>query len=193
VFNDKFPTDLQGPSDSDCTTIIRMALSDPVAAETAFPGYRLTRLVTTRLEMGEQELRVFRDLSGELDEETQAGDPALFEQHLRVIIPKYDLFAFFQEDGPARFHHAFRPTGYDYFLDQVDPQGMEKWRADYRDMSTQCQMLAASIIWLYRGRKDNVWLRRVPSTWHAAEAIHVMQSGGVLEDWARLMFLYPGW
>jgi hypothetical protein len=33
-------------------------------------------------------------------------------------------------------------------------------RADYRAMTAAQQMLAASIIWLYRGGKDNRWLRR---------------------------------
>jgi hypothetical protein len=55
------------------------------------------------------------------------------------------------------------------------------------------QMLAASIIWLYRGGKDNRWLRRVPCTWHAADAIDEMRRRDVLTDWGCLICLYPGW
>jgi hypothetical protein len=52
---------------------------------------------------------------------------------------------------------------------------------------------AASVIWLYRAGKDNVWLRLVPCTWHAGDAIERMRSTGLLSDWARLFALYPGW
>jgi hypothetical protein len=60
-------------------------------------------------------------------------------------------------------------------------------------MMDERQMLAASIIWLYRAAKDNVWLRRVPCTWHAGEAIACMKAAGVLGGWARHFALYPGW
>ena len=70
---------------------------------------------------------------------------------------------------------------------------MERWRADFRGMSQEQQMLAASIIWLYRAAKDNIWLRRVPCTWHAADAVDCMKSNNVLHDWARLLALYRGW
>lgn len=70
---------------------------------------------------------------------------------------------------------------------------MEQWRADYRHMPEERQMMAASIVWLYRAGKDNVWLRRVPCTWHAADAIVCLEAVGAFEDWARLYALYPGW
>ena len=55
------------------------------------------------------------------------------------------------------------------------------------------QMLVASLIWLYRGGKDHVWLRRVPCTWQAADALRVLGESGALPDWGRLIFLFPGW
>jgi hypothetical protein len=70
---------------------------------------------------------------------------------------------------------------------------MEKWRADYRAMSSAQQMFAATIIWLYRGGKDNRWLRRVPCTWHAVDAIGEMRRSNILADWGILVALYPGW
>jgi hypothetical protein len=70
---------------------------------------------------------------------------------------------------------------------------MAQWRANFREMSDERQMIAASIVWLYRAGKDNVWLRRVPCTWHAADAIKCMSATNVLTDWARLYALYPGW
>lgn len=62
-----------------------------------------------------------------------------------------------------------------------------------RRLSGDANPFAASIVWLYRGRKDNCWLRRVPCTWHAADALKVLQSAEAITDWARLFALYPGW
>jgi hypothetical protein len=47
----------------------------------------------------------------------------------------------FVDDAPGRHHHAVRPRGYDYSVDAVDPKGMEKWRADYRNMDPSQQVL----------------------------------------------------
>jgi hypothetical protein len=107
------------------------------------------------------------------------------------MIRRFELASLFGDDGPGRRHHAIRPTGYDYHADQVNAGTMERWRASYRAMASARQMLAASIIWLYRGGKDNRWLRRVPCT--HGDAIAEMQSGAVLYDWSRLLALYPGW
>jgi hypothetical protein len=84
----------------------------------------------------------------------------------------------FSDDGPGPRHHAIRPAGYDFHSDAVIPIAMEQWRADYRAMAAHRQMLAASIIWLYRGGKDSCWLRRVPCTWRAADGLHALRSGG---------------
>ena len=120
-------------------------------------------------------------------------DIALFNNHLRDAIVRFGLTSLFCDNGPGRHHHAIRPTGYDYHADAVDAWGMERWRADYRAMAEAQQMLAASIIWLYRGGKDKRWLRRVPCTWHAADAIDEMRRRDVLTDWGCLISLYPGW
>jgi hypothetical protein len=70
---------------------------------------------------------------------------------------------------------------------------METWRAEYRKMCPAQKVLAASIIWLYRGGKDRVWLRRVPCTWQATQALRVLREDFALSDWGRLIFLFPGW
>jgi hypothetical protein len=116
-----------------------------------------------------------------------------FDRQLRRIIASFGLAHLFCNDGPGRHHHTIRPLGYDYCVDAVDPRGMEKWRSDYRALTAVHQMLAASIIWLYRGGKDSVWLRRVPCTWHAADAISEMHWHDALTEWSGLVVLYPGW
>jgi hypothetical protein len=87
---------------------------------------------------------------------------------LRRVIDRYRLDCLFVEDAPGQYHHTTRPGGYDYSVDVVHPKGMETW-------------------------KDRVWLRRVPCTWPATEALHALRESGALSDWGRLIFLFPGW
>lgn len=169
------------------------ALQSCASAKERFPGYRLTKLVGSRLELDELDIarwvELF-DIGGAID---ALGPSRPFDRHLRHLIARYQLETLLRDDGPGLYHHAIRPAGYDFDRDEVIPLGMEQWRADYRSMPDDRQMLAASIIWLYRAGKDTVWLRRVPCTWHAAEAIARMKSSGSLLDWACLFALYPGW
>lgn len=173
--------------------VLRLSLRSPNTAKVRFPGYRLTRLVTARLDLGPDDLSPFADILG-VDVLRAAPDVLEpFNAHLRWIIARYGLQTLFGDDRQSPHHHAIRPTGYDFERDEVIPVGMEKWRATFRDLPTERQMLAASIIWLYRAGKDNAWLRRVPCTWHATDAISCMRATLVLQDWARLLALYPGW
>lgn len=173
--------------------LIKLALNDREAAKEHFSDYRLTRLVVARFDLDEHDLMQFSGLVGDEGLRPAADVPRPFNAHLRNVIARYGLGALFSDDGPGLHHHAIRPTGYDFIRDEVIPRDMERWRADYRDMPDERQMLAASIVWLYRAGKDNVWLRRVPCTWHAADAISCMNAAGVFRDWARLFALYPGW
>lgn len=173
--------------------VIRLSLASVDAARDRFPGYRLTRLVGARLDLDEVDIGHFSDILGVDLLRPVLGVLRPFDFHLREVIARYDLDTLFRDEGHAPYHHAIRPTGYDFYRDEVIPTGMEQWRADYRHMSDARQMMAASIVWLYRAGKDNVWLRRVPCTWHAADAIACLNAAGALDDWARLYALYPGW
>ncbi len=173
--------------------VIRLSIDSVDAARRQYPGYRLTRLVGARLELDEKDIDRLSDMLGVDLLRPVAGASKPFDHHLRHVIALYELSALFRDDGHAPYHHVIRPTGYDYHRDEVDPSGMELWRAAYRVMPDVRQMMAASILWLRRAGKDNVWLRRVPCTWHAAEAIACLRANGAFEDWARLYALYPGW
>jgi hypothetical protein len=181
-----------GAGDDDVRALLSLALSDPSKARDRFPDYRLTRLVLTRFDMDDVEASVFIDLTEATAPETVLGGTP-FNDHLRTSIDRFALTDLFCDDGRGRYHQAIRPTGYDYYVDAVDAAAMEKWRADYRAMSPAQQMFAATIIWLYRGGKDNRWLRRVPCTWHAVDAVGEMQRSDILADWGILVSLYPGW
>jgi hypothetical protein len=178
--------------DDDVRALLSLASSDPSKAKERFPDYRLTRLVLTRFDMDDAEASVFIDLTEATAPETVLGGTP-FNDHLRTSIDRFALTDLFCDDGPGRHHQAIRPTGYDYYVDAMDAAAMGKLRADYRAMSPAQQMFAATIIWLYRGGKDNRWLRRVPCTWHAVDAIGEMRRSGILADWGILVSLYPGW
>ncbi len=173
--------------------IIRLSLANVEAVRDRFPGYRLTRLVGARLELDGVDIDRLSSILGIDLLQPIASTLRPFDFHLREVIERYDLEALFRDEGHAPYHHAIRPTGYDFYRDEVIPTGMEQWRAYYRYMSDERQMIAASIVWLYRAGKDSVWLRRVPCTWHAADAIACLNAAGALDDWARLYALYPGW
>jgi hypothetical protein len=81
----------------------------------------------------------------------------------------------------------------DYRTDQVDKDAMAEWRRTYKTLPPVRQMLVATIICLYRGEADKLWLARLPSAWHAADAVAALSEAGALRDWGRMVALYPGW
>jgi hypothetical protein len=173
--------------------LMLLTSADAAAAEQAFPNFRLSKLVAARFDMDVVEANRFLNLCGAAAMPPPPHADTTFHRQLRRILDRYGLGCLFVDDAPGRHHHAVRPRGYDYSVDAVDPKGMETWRADYRSMHPAQQVLAASIIWLYRGGKDHVWLRRVPCTWRATEALHVLRVNRALSDWGHLIFLFPGW
>jgi hypothetical protein len=86
-----------------------------------------------------------------------------------------------------------RSRGEDYDADAVIPETMALWRATYRALPETHQMIAATIIWLYRGGPDTVWLRRVPVAWPATDAIALLRAAAALPDRGLLVSRYPGW
>ena len=152
---------------------------------------RLSKLVAQRFDMDSDEaLRFALACGGELAA-TEGPEP--FDRHLRTVISRYGLTSLFRDAGPGRHHHAIKPTGYDDDVDAVIPEAMARWRATYRALPEPHQIIAATIIWLYRGGPDTVWLRRVAVAWPAADAVALLRAADALADWGLLVALYPGW
>jgi hypothetical protein len=170
-------------------TPLHMAITGSAGRWDALAGMRLSAVVLSRLDL------YGGDVATLLDGDTEApgGADRAFDAGLRGLITDYGLAPLFVDDGPGQHHHAVRPGGYDFAAGEVDPLGMERWRADYRAMEPALQMLAATILWLYRGKRDFCWLRRVPCDWDAATAVDEMESAGVLQRWGALIARYPGW
>ena len=152
---------------------------------------RLSNLVALRFDMDDDEARRFALACGGAVAAMTGHAP--FHRHLRRAILRYGLTNLFQDVCSGRHHQAIKPTGYDHVDDAVIPEAMAQWRASYRALPEPHQMMAATIIWLYRGGPDTVWLRRVAVAWPAAYAIGVLREDGALADWGLLVALYPGW
>jgi hypothetical protein len=179
------------PSDAtEAATPLHAALAGYVGRRAALSGMRLSMLVLLRLDLD------VRDVEALMHSGVKAfgatGD-RVFDACLRGVIADFGLELLFVNDGPGLHHQAMRPRGYDFAAGDVDPAGMEKWRADYRAMAPAQQMTAATILWLYRGKRDFRWLRRVPCDWNAADAVDELERAGALQRWGALVALYPGW
>ena len=123
-----------------------------------------------------------------------SGRAPAFAAHLLEVITRYELEGFFLRDPRLSINGIdIRPRGFDYRTDQIDNAAMADWRRAYKTLPPVRQMMVATIIWLYLGGADKTWLARLPSTWHAADAVAAMMSAGALRDWGRLVALYPGW
>src|SRR5690348_13417450 len=106
--------------------LILLSLQSVEAAKERFPDYRLTRLVSARLELDERDVTRLTNILGV---DPPCPDPGVlqpFNDHLRGLIARYHLKALFSDDGHAPYHHAIRPTGYDFSRDEVSPTGMER-------------------------------------------------------------------
>ena len=143
--------------------------------------------------MDELEVQAFAQVAGTGQELLGSGGEYAFYEHLRATIDRFELRHLFTEDGPGAYHHMIRPAGYDFDADEVVAEEMEGWRARYRGMPIERQMLAATILWLYRAGPDHRWLRRVPCTWHLADSVDCLRRAGAYDTWMHLILLYPGW
>jgi hypothetical protein len=85
------------------------------------------------------------------------------------------------------------PRGYNRETGAIIEAEMMQWRSDYRSLAPERQMLAATIVWLYQHGADSTWLRRVPCTWSAIEALDYLRDADCLAQWQRLVATCPGW
>jgi len=172
--------------------VVAMAVASPTFARGRFPKLRLVDVVAKVPVMDGREIRALATVCGaKIDSSSRA--PA-FAAHLLDVIARYELDAFFTR-VPDRAVNGIdvRPRGIDWRTEQVDAQAMAEWRRAYKTLVPARQMLVATIITLYRSEPDKTWLVRLPSTWHAADAIAALLEAGALRDWGRLVALYPGW
>lgn len=119
--------------------------------------------------------------------------PERFNETLQQAIRQLRLFKLFARTRDGEHHRSVCPAAYNERTGEHYPEEMARWRADFRTMSPEQQMVATTIVWMYRSGPDSIWLRRVPCTWKASEALHYMHDTGCLAVWLQLVARYPGW
>ncbi|MFM0229879.1 hypothetical protein [Paraburkholderia sediminicola] len=179
------------PVSPDVVKTINELLHEQARLSTSGDDTRLDRLVARLLDIDESDSLVLEALAGESAELRRT--PADFHNALKQVIHELRLFQLFCLSNEGAFHRSICPVAYDERTGMHYPREMENWRANFRAMAPEQQMMAATIIWLYRSGSDSTWLRRVPCTWRAIEALHYMRDAGCLSLWLRLIARYPGW
>lgn len=152
---------------------------------------RLEDLVLNLLDMDVQEAKQMDALA---DSNTPfERSPKRFNETLQQAIRQLGLFRLFTTTHDGEYHRGICPAAYNERTGEHHPQEMAQWRADFRAMSPEQQMVAATMVWMYRAGPDSIWLRRVSCTWKASEALHYMRDAGCLAIWLKLVARYPGW
>ncbi|WP_454672946.1 hypothetical protein [Achromobacter pestifer] len=119
--------------------------------------------------------------------------PERFHATLQNAIRQLHLFKLFTRTHDGEHHRGICPAAYNEATGEHQPEEMAHWRSEFRAMSPEQQMITATIIWMYRAGPDSIWLRRVPCTWKASEALHYLRDAGCLALWLQLVASYPGW
>lgn len=122
-----------------------------------------------------------------------ARSPEQFHEMVQEVILRMRLSKLFTRTDAREFHWAIHPAAYDPHTGKHHPIEMAIWRANFRDMAPERQMMAATLVWMYRGASDSIWLRRVPCTWKASEALNYLHDADCLRLWLQLVVRYPGW
>lgn len=168
---------LDAPIKTTVESVVRAALDASSIHGGPAPGGRFRDLVIRCLDLDGEPPRSAKD----------------FCRHLRATVTAFRLGALFAWDGEGEHHRTMIPRGYYRETGTIIEAEMMQWRADYRALAPERQMLAATLIWLYQHGADSTWLRRVPCTWGAAEALHYLRDAGCLPQWQALVATCPGW
>lgn len=172
---------------------LSLQTSKSIEAEQLLSGVQLSEIALCRLEMEPAEAWALARACGAVSFVPEPIDDSRFHAELRRIIQKFQLWKFFNASGPGLEHRSIVPSAYDAFVGEIRPEEMAGWRESFRALSPGRQMMLATIIWLYRGGKDSIWLRRVPVAWNVLDAVRVLKNEGLLVDWGLLIARYPGW
>jgi hypothetical protein len=166
-------------------------LSSPTAVTSFLDEIRLEDLVLRLLDLDIEEATQL-DVSADSDAPFERS-PERFYEALQQAIRQLRLSKLFARTHDGDYHRSICPAAYNERTGEHYPEEMARWRADFRALSPEQQMVATTIVWMYRAGPDSIWLRRVPCTWRASEALHTMRDTGCLGVWLQLVSRYPGW
>jgi hypothetical protein len=178
--------------------LVGYTLASPSFARERLPDFSFIQLVQKRPSMDNREAIALAAVCGVHVTPPFWGNPEPFGEHLWHVIAQHGLSAFFvrvDRSYCSGSHCTMRPRGFDWNdpNNPPVPDELSQWRRDYRALHPARQILVATILQLYLQRHDKHWMVRVPKRWHASEGIEILRQADCLQDWARLIALYPGW
>jgi len=172
--------------------LITAALHAPPNTLPHFESVRLSNLIFRSLDMDQAEAEVMSALDGRCATQTERT-PERFNGVLLDVLRHQRLWHLYCRSDAGDHHRSITPCAYNERRGMAHPEEMARWRADFRAMAPERQMMAATIVWLYQSGPDSTWLRRVPCTWSATEALRYLQDAGCLSQWLQLLACFPGW
>lgn len=177
--------------------MVGWSVVSPTLAKGAFPKLTMMEAVARRPIMDCPEILALVKVTAAQSLRSAYVDPEEFHRQLEHVLRAYELTRFFQRDrrpGRDTGYQAIRPAAVDIMLDKFIDAELKAWRLDFRALPIHRQMMLATVICLYRGEDDdNAWLKGLPKRWHVAEAVSTLKAANALNDWGRLIALYPGW
>ena len=169
---------------------VRLGVLPRNAATSRLDEIRLEDLVLGLLDLDCDEAARLASLSGSGPSFERCAER--FHGTLQEAIRQLRLFKLFTRTHDDELHRSICPAAYDERTGEHYPEEMARWRAAFRAMAPEQQMLTTTIVWMYRHGPDRIWLRRISCTWRASEALYYMQDSGCLALWLKLVARYPG-
>jgi hypothetical protein len=183
-------SDIQVTDEADSVAIVVGSLCPEMVVPPHHEVIKLRELVSQLLDRRPAEAGLMIALANVLGA-TESSSVGGLRSLLLDCIREDRLHALFYQGGDVQ-SGGICLAGLNSRSGDVDPAAMAAWRATYRALAPEQQMMAATIVWLNQSGPDSTWLRRVPCTWGAVEAIRYMKDAGALARWLRLVALYPG-
>ncbi|MDP9523607.1 hypothetical protein [Pseudomonas putida] len=176
------------------------AAIDPIFAAGRIPNYALVDLIVKIPFMDAAEYTALAIICGAepplFPSAAQRGE--IFGETAWKIVNDYGLESCFTQVRPygdEGRHYTMRPQGFDYNHSEPIPELLKAMRKAYRSMEPVQQIMVLTLLHLYRGERDKVFLiGGCPTKIAAAEALKILrQDGEALRIWAHLVSHYAGW
>lgn len=176
------------------------AAIDPIFAAGRIPNYELVELIIKIPCMDATEYTALAIICGAepplFPSAAQRGE--IFGETAWKIVNDYGLESCFTQVSPygdEGRHYTMRPKAFDYDQSEPIPERLEAMRKSYRFMEPVQQIMVLTLLHLYLGERDKIFLiGGCPTKISAVEALKTLRQDRVaLKIWAHLVSHYAGW
>lgn len=176
---------------------VAAALLDPVAARMKFPRIAMRAVVAERFSMDSHEAVALAEVAGASIRAPFWSQRDAYARVVRDVLANQNLLPFFEDAEGDDDLGKIRPRGYSTWAKGGDEADFDaailRWQKGFRSLPQPSKILLATVVWLYAGDDNSLWLRKLPRRWLAIDAIVELREAGMLRDWARLVAAYSGW